>query len=66
MAPSTDLLKGLGLARNPFTDRTAEKTHLDTMSLYTHSDLQGFQPSGSLKVHGWCATRCSNNMRSSG
>jgi hypothetical protein len=43
---STDLLRGLGLSRNPFTDRTAEKTHLDTTALYTHSDLQGFQPSG--------------------
>lgn len=48
MPPSqpTDLLKGLGLSRNPFTDRTAEKTLLDASSLYTHSDLQGFQPSG--------------------
>eukprot|EP00208_Stichococcus_sp_RCC1054_P006187 CAMPEP_0206139636 /NCGR_PEP_ID=MMETSP1473-20131121/6804_1 /ASSEMBLY_ACC=CAM_ASM_001109 /TAXON_ID=1461547 /ORGANISM="Stichococcus sp, Strain RCC1054" /LENGTH=525 /DNA_ID=CAMNT_0053533509 /DNA_START=135 /DNA_END=1712 /DNA_ORIENTATION=+ len=43
--PSTDLLRGLGLSRNPFTDRTAEKTNLDTTSLYLHSDLQGFTPS---------------------
>ena len=26
-------------------DRTAEKTSLDTTSLYVHSDLQGFTPS---------------------
>jgi hypothetical protein len=44
--PSTDLLKQFGLSRNPFTDRTAEKTSLDTTSLYVHSDLQGFVPSG--------------------
>lgn len=44
--PSTDLLKQFGLSRNPFTDRTAEKTDLDTTSLYVHSDLQGFTPSG--------------------
>lgn len=35
-----------GLSRNPFTDRTAEKTVLDSTSLYVHSDLQGFSPSG--------------------
>jgi hypothetical protein len=44
--PTTDLLRGLGLSRNPFTDRTAEKTNLDVTSLYSHSDLQGFEPSG--------------------
>ncbi|CAL8464843.1 g4378 [Coccomyxa elongata] len=43
--PATDLLKQFGLSRNPFTDRTAEKTSLDTTSLYVHSDLQGFVPS---------------------
>ena len=44
--PSTDVLKQFGLSRNPFTDRTAEKTFLDGSSLYVHSDLQGFRPSG--------------------
>mmetsp|Transcript_15009 Transcript_15009/g.26085 ORF Transcript_15009/g.26085 Transcript_15009/m.26085 type:complete len:518 (-) Transcript_15009:676-2229(-) len=43
MAP-TDLLKTLGLSRNPFTDRTAEKTNIDPLSLYIHSDLRGFRP----------------------
>lgn len=42
----TDLLRQFGLQRNPFTDRTAEKTGLDDLSLYVRSDLQGFQPSG--------------------
>lgn len=53
--PSTDLLRGLGLSRNPFTDRTAEKTNLDTTSLYLHSDLQGFTPSGAFIA---CAPTC--------
>lgn len=44
MAPPTDLLKSLGLYRNPFTDRTAEKTNIDPLSLYIQSDLRGFQP----------------------
>lgn len=35
-------------SRNPFVDRTAEKTELDDVSLYMHSDLQGFKPSGAL------------------
>lgn len=48
--PSTDVLKQFGLSRNPFTDRTAEKTFLDGSSLYVHSDLQGFRPSGILHV----------------
>ncbi|KAA6417862.1 MAG: hypothetical protein FRX49_12160 [Trebouxia sp. A1-2] len=43
--PSTDVLKQFGLSRNPFTDRTAEKTFHDGSSLYVHSDLQGFHPS---------------------
>lgn len=43
--PTTDLLKTFGLSRNPFTDRTAEKTNLDTTSLYVHSDLRGLTPS---------------------
>ncbi|MEW5306746.1 MAG: hypothetical protein WDW36_009189 [Sanguina aurantia] len=43
--PPTDLLKSFGLLRNPFTDRTAEKTDHDGMSLYIHSDLRGFKPS---------------------
>lgn len=42
----TDLLRQFGLHRNPFTDRTAEKTGLDELSLYIRSDLQGFEPSG--------------------
>eukprot|EP01023_Acetabularia_acetabulum_P069215 TRINITY_DN9976_c0_g1_i1.p1 TRINITY_DN9976_c0_g1~~TRINITY_DN9976_c0_g1_i1.p1 ORF type:complete len:537 (+),score=79.02 TRINITY_DN9976_c0_g1_i1:225-1835(+) len=42
--PQTDLLKKFGLSRNPFTDRIAEKTSLDDLSLYLHSDLQGFEP----------------------
>jgi hypothetical protein len=42
----TDLLKQFHLSRNPFVDRTAEKTELDDVSLYMHSDLQGFKPSG--------------------
>lgn len=41
-----DLLKSFGLSRNPFTDRTAEKTTLDGIAHYSHSDLQGFTPSG--------------------
>ncbi|KFM26540.1 hypothetical protein F751_2127 [Auxenochlorella protothecoides] len=41
----TDLLRQFGLARNPFVDRTAEKTSLDPVSLYVHSDLHGFTPS---------------------
>lgn len=42
----TDLLRQFGLSRNPFVDRTAEKTTLDPVSLYVHSDLHGFTPSG--------------------
>ena len=61
--PSTDVLQQFGLSRNPFTDRTAEKTFLDGTSLYVHSDLQGFQPSGKATVgllgasagHHYCA-----------
>eukprot|EP00955_Chlamydomonas_euryale_P068671 360194-Chlamydomonas_euryale.AAC.16 len=41
----TDLLKAFGLSRNPFTDRTAEKTEFDPLSLYVASDLRGFKPS---------------------
>lgn len=44
--PTTDLLKAFGLSRNPFTDRTAEKTSHEGSSLYVHSDLAGFTPSG--------------------
>ncbi|KAG2454057.1 hypothetical protein HYH02_001098 [Chlamydomonas schloesseri] len=43
--PTTDLLRTFGLSRNPFTDRTAEKTNLDSTSLYIHSDLRGLKPS---------------------
>ncbi|GAX81460.1 hypothetical protein CEUSTIGMA_g8889.t1 [Chlamydomonas eustigma] len=42
--PTTDLLKTFGLSRNPFTDRTAEKTCIDPLSLYVHSDLRGLKP----------------------
>lgn len=45
VARHTDILRQWGLSRNPFTDRTAEKTSLDDVSLYIHSDLQGFAPS---------------------
>ena len=48
--PHTDLLKQFGLNRNPFTDRTAEKTGLDDLSLYIRSDLQGFKPSSETYV----------------
>ncbi|CAD7694808.1 unnamed protein product [Ostreobium quekettii] len=41
----TNLLDKFGLDRNPFTDRTAEKTSLHDASLYQHSDMQGFRPS---------------------
>lgn len=43
--PAADLLKAFGLSRNPFTDRTAEKTEFDPLSLYVSSDLRGFKPS---------------------
>ena len=43
--PSTDLFKVFGIYRNPFVDRTAEKTELDEECLYTFSDLRGFGPS---------------------
>jgi hypothetical protein len=48
--PTTDLLKTFGLSRNPFTDRTAEKTAHDTTSLYIHSDLRGFKPNDTTYV----------------
>jgi hypothetical protein len=48
--PTTDLLKTFGLSRNPFTDRTAEKTNHDTTSLYIHSDLRGFRPNDTTYV----------------
>jgi energy-coupling factor transporter ATP-binding protein EcfA2 len=41
-----DLLKEFGLTRNPFNDRTAEKTGpLDDVSLFVPSDLRNFSPS---------------------
>lgn len=43
-SPLQDLLKTFGLSRNPFTDRTAEKTSIDPLSLYIHSDLRCFKP----------------------
>lgn len=48
--PTTDLLKTFGLSRNPFTDRTAEKTAHDATSLYIHSDLRGFTPNDTTYV----------------
>eukprot|EP00879_Flechtneria_rotunda_P019553 GHRR01020540.1.p1 GENE.GHRR01020540.1~~GHRR01020540.1.p1 ORF type:complete len:440 (+),score=147.39 GHRR01020540.1:1011-2330(+) len=48
--PTTDLLKTFGLSRNPFTDRTAEKTSHDQTSLYIHSDLRGFKPNDTTYV----------------
>uniref|UniRef100_A0A383W9H0 Uncharacterized protein n=1 Tax=Tetradesmus obliquus TaxID=3088 RepID=A0A383W9H0_TETOB len=48
--PTTDLLKTFGLSRNPFTDRTAEKTNHDSTSLYIHSDLRGFKPNDTTYV----------------
>lgn len=42
--PPSNLLKKYGLARNPFTDRTAENTDMSPLSLYEHSDLQHFKP----------------------
>ena len=39
------LLNYYGLDRNPFVDRTAEKTDLEEEAMYLHSDLQGFKPS---------------------
>jgi hypothetical protein len=39
------VLASLGLHRNPYVDRTAEKTSLLDGSFYLHSDLQGFAPS---------------------
>mmetsp|Transcript_22236 Transcript_22236/g.26710 ORF Transcript_22236/g.26710 Transcript_22236/m.26710 type:complete len:508 (+) Transcript_22236:76-1599(+) len=41
---SSKILKHYSLNRNPFTDRTAEKSNLTTESYYIHSDLQGFEP----------------------
>jgi energy-coupling factor transporter ATP-binding protein EcfA2 len=47
----TDLLRTYGLARNPFNDRTAEKTGpLDDVSLFVPSDLRDFQPSNTTYV----------------
>lgn len=48
--PTTDLLKTFGLSRNPFTDRTAEKTNHSDSSLYIHSDLRGFRPNDTTYV----------------
>lgn len=48
--PTTDLLKTFGLSKNPFTDRTAENTDHDEMSLYIHSDLRGFRPNDTTYV----------------
>lgn len=48
--PTTDLLRTFGLSKNPFTDRTAENTSHDEMSLYIHSDLRGFRPNDTTYV----------------
>jgi len=46
MATGTSkMLSKLGLTRNPYVDRTAEKTSLREGAFYLHSDLQGFEPS---------------------
>lgn len=37
---SSGILEYYGLEANPFTDRIAERTALDTSSTYVHSDLQ--------------------------
>lgn len=51
MSRNTDLLKTYGLSRNPFIDRTAEKTVMDNpLSLYVHSDLKGFKPTATTYV----------------
>ena len=60
--PSTDVLQQFGLSRNPFTDRTAEKTFLDGTSLYVHSDLQGFQPSGKANTRPACCQRRASGL----
>lgn len=48
--PSSDVLSLFGLSHNPFTDRTAEKTDLNDVSLYIQSDLAGFKPSDTTYV----------------
>lgn len=48
--PNTDLLHQFGLQRNPFVDRTAERTKLDTAALYVQSDLRCFEPSATTYV----------------
>ena len=45
MNSPSQLLAHFGLARNPYTDRTAEKTLLDEQACYVLADLQGFKPS---------------------
>eukprot|EP00892_Ulva_mutabilis_P002607 jgi/Ulvmu1/12347/UM089_0031.1 len=45
MQKKQHLLEKYGLYRNPFTDRTAERTDLDHTSQYIHSDLHNFKPS---------------------
>eukprot|EP00510_Aplanochytrium_minuta_P000821 CAMPEP_0184006264 /NCGR_PEP_ID=MMETSP0954-20121128/572_1 /TAXON_ID=627963 /ORGANISM="Aplanochytrium sp, Strain PBS07" /LENGTH=531 /DNA_ID=CAMNT_0026284745 /DNA_START=60 /DNA_END=1655 /DNA_ORIENTATION=- len=45
LAGGSSMLSKLGLSRNPYTDRTAEKTTLKSGAFYLHSDLQGFEPS---------------------
>lgn len=43
--PPPNLLNKFRLTRNPFTDRTAEKTVLDDNAIYSRSDLTRFEPS---------------------
>eukprot|EP00976_Prorocentrum_cordatum_P113490 1195708-Prorocentrum_minimum.AAC.3 len=40
----TPFLSFYGLRRNPYVDRTAEKTRLESKAVYLPSDLQGFTP----------------------
>ncbi|KAK9837250.1 hypothetical protein WJX81_001515 [Elliptochloris bilobata] len=48
--PTTDLLNQFGLQRNPFVDRTAERTKLSADALYVQSDLRCFEPSATTYV----------------
>lgn len=49
MAPP-NLLRQFRLTRNPFTDRTAEKTELDDSAIYKRSDLINFKPNDTTYV----------------
>jgi len=45
VAGSSKMLSKLGLSHNPYVDRTAEKSILQSGAFYLLSDLQGFTPS---------------------